>query len=351
MQQFVLDLAQRGVRIEIVAFRVSPDVARVLSKLTLVAEIPGPFLVRFLWFWLYTTIYLAVRSKVPTISCGAITGVRTDAIWLHFWHHEHLMSTGWFCSWQGSPIRFVIQSVARFVAWVAEAWSLAVVATPILVAVSDSQARALRNVYGTRIVLCLPNPVNYSYMPRETKPSDTRRIIFLGGEWGRKGLRLAALAANASGRRQQARIELLVIGRGARSTISELQRLDWLDVHHISWTDDVPKFLRTADLMVSASRYETFAMAGHESLGAGVPVVTSDVHGLSDAVRATRLGQVVPRNVKSFESAISTELWRRTYTVAERRGAAAWIRKHYDSHAIARARMELISTLRNRDAG
>src|SRR5688572_16581209 len=85
LERFVLDLLHDGVKMRVVAFRVSETVSQHVP-VTVIWRPPGPFVIRFLWFALASSIILRRFPESTVISCGAITLARVDAIWMHFWH-------------------------------------------------------------------------------------------------------------------------------------------------------------------------------------------------------------------------------------------------------------------------
>lgn len=351
LESFVLDAASAGVEVHVIAFKTSPAVA----KNAMVKVVPrplGPFICRFVWFWFYSMFVARGFGDAGVVSCGAITGRRVDAIWMHFWHMEHLKATGWLCSWQGSCLRYASQSVARFVALLAEAWVLGRRRPQLIISVSDSQAKALRRKYGETPVVVIPNPVStatdeFISIPKDErlKSSQHKRVIFVGGQWGHKGLQLVAEAANVAAIRQREVLHLKIIGQGPKELLAVVSRMPNLIVEHINWSDDVAGHLHDADLFALASKHETFSMAGHEALGVGLPVVTTSVHGLADATVGAGLGVVCERSVEPLAVSISDVLWIRPYSDSQRVRAAKWIARKFSPQSISAARLSVIDLI------
>jgi glycosyltransferase involved in cell wall biosynthesis len=162
-------------------------------------------------------------------------------------------------------------------------------------------------------------------------------VLFVGGEWGRKGLRLIGEAVAQLQAESGQQMKLQIVGRGSSATISRMRRELSIEIEHVAWSDDVSSFYAEADLLALASSYETFAMAGHEALGAGLPVLTTDVHGLGFAVASTKHGKVSPRNVKALAQGIA-DILDMTPTERSAELAASWIARHYGKLAIEQQR-------------
>ena len=62
----------------------------------------------------------------------------------------------------------------------------------------------------------------------------------------------------------------------------------------VGWLDDVPKFLSSLDVFVSASHSESFGLAIVEAMAAGVPVVATATEGAREVIGAQKNGQLTP---------------------------------------------------------
>ena len=69
--------------------------------------------------------------------------------------------------------------------------------------------------------------------------------------------------------------------------------------------EDVPDLLAAADILAVPSRWEGFGLAAAEGLAAGIAVVASDVHGLSEVVGDAGL-LVPPEDPAALRSALRT---------------------------------------------
>jgi glycosyltransferase involved in cell wall biosynthesis len=197
-----------------------------------------------------------------------------------------------------------------------------------VIAVSEAVARSLRaqKIFDPGRIRVVPNGVDLQrFRPAKAEGATTehargaeRRPLRVGivGELGEvKGqddfLRAAALVNgklggavefviagddSSRGGEYRARLERLVSELGLEGRVSFLGRLD---------EDDVPEFLTSLDLLVSASRSESFGMAMAEAMACGVPVVATATEGAREVVEDGSTGVLVPvEDVNSLASAV-----------------------------------------------
>lgn len=121
-------------------------------------------------------------------------------------------------------------------------------------------------------------------------PADGGIIGFVGKEWQRKGLPLAAEIISRL-RRSRPQLELWVIGPDPQ----EVQHLfsAWKGGHRpLGWRSDMG-YLREIDVLLHPAKAEPYGMVISEAMAARVPVVLSDVCGVAAQVSA-EAGQVLP---------------------------------------------------------
>jgi len=95
---------------------------------------------------------------------------------------------------------------------------------------------------------------------------------------------------------------LVLIGQGPQHKLIQdqitkefgLQSPDQGPVIMMSWTDDVPAFLRGADAYVLSSNYEGWGRVLIEAMCAQLPIVTTDVGCVGEVMQAGVHGIVVP---------------------------------------------------------
>ncbi len=158
-----------------------------------------------------------------------------------------------------------------------------------LVCLSGAGEAALRRAYPrarAAEVARLPNGVDLerfrpdpARMGRSLDPADAR-LVFVGHEFGRKGLRhvLDALPLLPSG------VRLTVVGDGgvtrARRRAERLGVADRVEL--LGPRRDVADILRRGDLLVLPSLYEAFPLVALEAMASGVPVLLGDFPGANE---------------------------------------------------------------------
>lgn len=147
-------------------------------------------------------------------------------------------------------------------------------------------------------------------------------LVSVGSLIERKGYDLL-LAALAPLMRSHSDRYLLVVGDGPlRDELAATARREAIErqVRFLGLRDDVPALLAEADLFVLASRAEGLSLAVVEALGAGLPVVVTDVGGHREVVTPDTGWLVPPLDVEKFRAAVDEVL--RDPAAGRRRGAA-----------------------------
>ena len=167
----------------------------------------------------------------------------------------------------------------------------------VRIAVSDAAAWTGRRFYGGayRIV---PNgvaiPDGGVPAPRERRPGEPLRIVFIGQAVERKGLPVLLRAFEAL--RAQVPAELVIVGASAAEVSPLLE--DAAGVTVLGRVSDEEKRAALAAGHVLAAPSlggESFGMVLTEAFAAGTPVVASDIAGYRDVVTDGRDGLLVPR--------------------------------------------------------
>jgi UDP-glucose:(heptosyl)LPS alpha-1,3-glucosyltransferase len=131
-------------------------------------------------------------------------------------------------------------------------------------------------------------------------------VLFVGGDWARKGL---ATAITAVGRlaRTGAPVHLWVVGRGDieryRALAAEAGLAD--RVAFFGFRPDRERFFRAADVFTLPTRYETFCIAAFEAAAAELPIVMTRVNDVGALVRDGSGGALVADDPDAFADALA----------------------------------------------
>ena len=128
----------------------------------------------------------------------------------------------------------------------------------------------------------------------------TKRILFVGADWQRKGLDVA-IGALAELKKDLEDWVLIVAGsqvskqdRKIASLAQELSVADRVQFLGNVSRGDMPKIMRACNLFVLPSRQEAFGVAIIEALAAGLPVIAARVGGIPEILDRCKFSKVVP---------------------------------------------------------
>lgn len=169
-------------------------------------------------------------------------------------------------------------------------------------------------------MVIIPNgfsPEEFNPERREERREEMRRrlglksdeivMLFVANELERKGFTTVLSAMRLLDRSD---LRLLVVGRVEASQARVQAAAFGLDgrVDVRGPSDDVALFHAAGDLLVLPTQYEAFNLAILEALGSGVPVVTTNVPGASDAIRPGINGILVehPGDAVALASALES---------------------------------------------
>ena len=173
--------------------------------------------------------------------------------------------------------------------------------------------------------------------PIEARPGGPVRILFVGGDWTRKGgqVLLEALAGLPSGS-----WHLDVVTR------EHVPAAPGVTVHH-GVGPNSPELLRLfadADLFVLPSLGECLAVVLMEATAASLPVITTDVGALAEAVRPSETGLIVPpKDVSALRQALDALLHDPARRRAMGRAGHALARTLFDARANNHALLDLVA--------
>lgn len=115
-------------------------------------------------------------------------------------------------------------------------------------------------------------------------------VVFVGGEWRRKGL---DLAIQAVGRVPQKNVRLFILGKDAEQARFERLAAEagMRDrVHFLGFRSDVAEVMAASDVFLFPSWYEAFSLATIEAAACGLPILASKINGTEDFVEPGETG-------------------------------------------------------------
>lgn len=178
----------------------------------------------------------------------------------------------------------------------------------------------LQRLYGVpeKDVVIVPNgfsPTEFNPQRAAARRAEMRRqlgleedrvaLLFVANELERKGFRTLLAAVAAMGDR---RVRIVVVGRPPAKTVMKIASSFGLtdQVIPCGLSSDVASYHAACDLFVLPTQYEAFCLAILESLGSGLPVVTTNVPGARDAIQPGLNGQLIddPLNGEELAAAL-----------------------------------------------
>jgi len=232
-------------------------------------------------------------------TAGVLVPGRVDLAWVHWCYGGFHEAMGRQAG-RGAGFR-----LARLVSRAVERWCYGR-RTRVLAAPSrQTQEELVRLFPGVQAAVC-PNGVDGTRF----RPSlEARRILrrelgvgedevvalFVGNAWERKGLAAAIEGlADAAGRgRAPERLWVLGSGDTARYRILAERCGVAGRVEFFGYRADSERFFQAADVFVLPTRYETFCLAAHEAVAAGLPVVATGAGGIEELLADGEAGILV----------------------------------------------------------
>jgi len=150
-----------------------------------------------------------------------------------------------------------------------------------------------------------PDPEARTALRGTEEVGDGVVALFVGGDWDRKGLRIA-IEAVAKVRASGHDLHLWVVGHGDEARFAALAEQFGIAsfVRFFGPRPDTQRFYQAADLFVLPSAYETFSLVCFEAAVCGLPLVIPPISGASDIVGSDEGGLLVERSVESVVDAL-----------------------------------------------
>jgi UDP-glucose:(heptosyl)LPS alpha-1,3-glucosyltransferase len=249
-----------------------------------------PFAIGYPWFFLRASFALARHRRGIVHVNGALVANRADLATIHFSHRGFRLTASERGGSRATMLYRLNALASGKESLLAERWCYQVQRIPRLVAISDGVAREAAREYGypPDRVAVIPYGVDTALFKRDEAVRRRARaelrcrqgeliVLFVGGDWGRKGLAAAVDALpGAEGWR------LVVVGPGdvrrygrqaAERGVGE--RVTFLGPRTLP-TD----IYSAADAFCLPTAYETFCLVAHEAAAASLPLLVTHVHGV-----------------------------------------------------------------------
>ncbi len=253
-----------------------------------------PFPLAYPWFEVAAARALRRHRRGVVHTAGAIVPAPVDVLTVHFCHRAYnRMSVGSRAS-RDTPAHRVNARLAAGVAEFGERWSLRPSHVRSVIAISTGVRREVEELYpalrdrlstihhGVDLDRFRSNPATRA-TTRATWDVDLDELValFVGGDWGRKGLEHAIRAVAASsgwrlvvaGEGDRERFGAMAAALGARERVIFLGHL----------TDTAPAFA-AADVFLLPTAYETFSLVTFEAAASGLPLLAPPVHGPDELI-------------------------------------------------------------------
>lgn len=133
-------------------------------------------------------------------------------------------------------------------------------------------------------------------------PPEAKLVLFVGGEWWRKGLSHVIEAI----RFLPDHYHLIVVGKGpeAEYTVRAAKAGVGRRVHFLGTRRDMATIYRAADAFVLPSYYETFSLVTLEAMASGLTVFVSRFNGPSDYLRDGASGFYIERDGRDIAAKV-----------------------------------------------
>jgi UDP-glucose:(heptosyl)LPS alpha-1,3-glucosyltransferase len=265
---------------------------------------PGrPFLLAYPWFLLAGSLAVRRWRRGVLQVTGAIVLNRADVLAVHYCHQVGPVNPS-----RSTRIFRMQVTLAGILKRLGERVCFHTSRAAAVVCVSDGVAAEVREHFPALAerVLTIHNGVDTDAFAPGVRAAEAGAmraslqiaadglvVVFVGGEWARKGLEPAIRALADS-----PQWTLLVAGAGERAAYEQLaeslgvaERLRWLGV-----TSDVALLYQLADAFVLPSSYETFSLVTFEAAASGLPVLATPVSGVRELIEDGHNGFLITRD-------------------------------------------------------
>ncbi|MGH3850069.1 MAG: glycosyltransferase family 4 protein, partial [Pseudonocardiaceae bacterium] len=293
------------VRWRIVSKTLDPDLWEFVDRWIEVRVPDKPFCLRFATFFIRGGLVVRNMDRSLTHTLGALIFERSDVSSVHFCHAGAATAIRRMRRDEMSTARRVNSWLARLFARAAEKWCFRPARVSQFAAVSIGVAAELENKFPAIPVAITPNGVDSDrFLPSKTNRERIRRaqglgshdlvVIFVGGDWIRKGL-IATIEAVAALRSETECVWLWIVGIGDQARAQGLADQHGLGdrIRFYGHQKHLEQFYQAADIFIIPSYYETFSMVAYEAAATGLPIIGTPVSGVAELIGNNAAGVLV----------------------------------------------------------
>jgi glycosyltransferase involved in cell wall biosynthesis len=292
-EQLVERVLQHGRRVTVVA-RTCTVAPRPGLSFVRVHTPSRPFSLAYPAFFAVASAIVATRRKALLHTTGAVVANRVDLATVHYCHRAAALSVrGSRASRPGTLYR-VNAAVARAMSLGAEAWCYRPARVRLLCAVSGGVASELEREFPAMAnrLRTVANGVDCAaFRPDRVRRQEVRTelgldervplMLFVGGDWERKGLAHAidALALAPAW-------HLAVAGAGDSAPYAARARRAGTErrVQFLGLVRSMARLYAAGDALVLPTAYEAFPLVALEAAASGLPLLVTRVNGTEDLV-------------------------------------------------------------------
>lgn len=329
----------------VIANDLAPELRPLVGRWDRVRVLPRPVPLKSIQFFVLAGWRIRRRSFDLVHTMGALVGNRADVASIQFCHAGCRRALGRLAPEEAPLLRRLNTAVARLLAIRCERWCYRPERLRMLAPVSEGVARELRRDYPGIATTITPNGVDTDrFKPDAAARTEVRNaegvdddslvMLFVGGNWDRKGLDVAIQALGIVTRRG-VRGTLWVVGAGDRRRYEGLAAREGVSerVRFFGSRSDTERFYQAADVFVLPTLYEAFPLVALEAGSSALPIVATPVSGIEELLAGGCGGTLVDRSPDS----IASELRRLAIDPAARRRLGAEARERALSYTWSRS--------------
>ncbi|MFB5189220.1 glycosyltransferase family 4 protein [Alicyclobacillus fastidiosus] len=281
-----------------------------------------PFPVMIVLFSVFASIRLLFLKQNLIHTTGAIVFNRVDVSTIHFCHRGYLLSGVQDRDVSKSLFHRINSAISMKMKLWLENHCYRPVRTRRLVAVSNRIKQELTTAYSRpeSTVAVITNGVDITKFrpagPRERRnlrdihglPEDGTILLFMGGDWGRKGLQFA-LQAFEEVAKLYPDVYMVVVGSGNADAFLHLISDEVR--HRVIFAGrqaNPENWYQMSDVFLFPSSYEACSLAVLEAAASGLAMVLTNVGGANDVVEDGVSGYLVRQDVAQIVSRLDTLL-------------------------------------------